>query len=121
MSSRQDLIDLETSGWQALSVGGDRATAFYDEVLDDQPVMLLPGGMLLGEREQILESMSGPPWSSFRLDNTRVITPTTDVGVVVYGVVAQREGQPDYSALISSTYVRRNGRWRMTMHQQTPR
>jgi hypothetical protein len=41
--------------------------------------------------------------------------------LVAYGVVARREGQPEYSALMASGYVRRPGGWRLAFHQQTPR
>ena len=29
-------------------------------------------------------------------------------------------GQPEYRALMSSTWVRRAGEWRLALHQQTP-
>jgi hypothetical protein len=82
--------------------------------------MLLPGGLLLSDRVQILKSMSGTPWSSFRMKDPRVLSPADGVRVVVYRVEAKREGSPDYSALIASTYVRRDAGWRMVLHQQTP-
>jgi hypothetical protein len=40
--------------------------------------------------------------------------------VLVYSVVAQREGLEPYSAVVSSTYVRRDGEWKLAFHQQTP-
>ena len=40
---------------------------------------------------------------------------------MTYGVVAQRDGAEEYSALIASTYVRRDEGWRLAVHQQTPR
>jgi hypothetical protein len=115
-----ELTALERQGWDALSSSGEAARAFYDDVLDDQPVMLLPGGMRLDVRESIVESMSGQPWSSYALEDVRALLPTPDVGVVTYGVVAERDGRR-YSALMSSTYVRREGGWKLAFHQQTPR
>ena len=41
-------------------------------------------------------------------------------GVVLYRVVAQRSGQEPYAATISSTFVRREGSWKLAVHQQTP-
>ncbi len=120
MGADDELIELERSGWQALSAGGGAARAFYEEVLDDEIAMLLPGGMLLTDREQILDSMSGAPWSSFELEAPRVLHPAAGAAVVVYGVVAEREGA-SYSALIASLYVRRTAGWRLALHQQTPR
>ncbi|WP_433263420.1 nuclear transport factor 2 family protein [Actinosynnema sp. CS-041913] len=121
MGTTEELSTLEEQGWRALSTGGDAATAFYGEVLDDTAVMLLPGGMALTERDTIIRSMAGRPWSAFELDDVRVLRPADDLGVVAYGVTAHREGEPAYSALISSHYVRRDGGWRLFFHQQTPR
>ncbi len=39
---------------------------------------------------------------------------------VVYRVVAHHGGAEPYRALISSTYVRADGAWRLVLHQQTP-
>ena len=83
--------------------------------------MLLPGGLVLDERATIVRSMSGQPWSSYELEDLRELQPTPDAGVVTYGVVAQREGAAEYSALMSSVYARREDGWKLVLHQQTPR
>ncbi len=116
-----ELIELEERGWQALSSDPSTATEFYDRVLDDAVVMLLPGGMRLDDRDTIVNSMGGPPWASFRLEDPRVHRFGPDAAVVTYGVVAERAGSPPYSALMSSLYVRRDDGWRLAFHQQTPR
>ncbi len=115
-----ELTALERRGWDALSSDGDTARAFYDEVLDERVVMLLPGGMVLDDRATIVESMSGQPWARYALDDVRAFQPTADTGVVTYGAVAERGGQ-EYSALMSSIYVRRDDGWKLVFHQQTPR
>jgi hypothetical protein len=120
MDTRDELIALETDGWRALSADGATATEFYGRVLDEPIVMLLPGDMRLTERDAILGSMGGAPWSSFELDDPQVLSLGADGAVVVYGVVAVRAGA-EYSALVSSAYVRRDGDWRLAFHQQTPR
>lgn len=114
-----ELVELERDGWRALSSTGEQAAAFYERTLDDTVLMLLPGGMVLDDRAAIVESMSGQPWSSYDLQDIRVLRPTGDTGVVAYRVVARR-GDTEYSALISSTYVRRAAGWRLALHQQTP-
>ena len=115
-----ELLALEEQGWHALSSGGEAARAFYERVLDRTVVMLLPGGVVLDERATIIDSMSGQPWSSYELRDVRLLQPTQDTGVVIYGVMARRDAV-EYSALISSVYVRREEGWRLTFHQQTPR
>lgn len=118
---QSELIELEEQAWRALSSTGEAAAEFYERVLDDTVVMLLPRGMVLNDRAAIVQSMSGQPWSSFELDDLRVLQPTADTAVVTYGVVAQREGATEYSALMSSVYVRRAKGWKLAFHQQTPR
>jgi hypothetical protein len=118
--TEDELTGLERQGWDALSTDGETARAFYDKVLDEHAVMLLPGGMVLDDRATMAESMSGQPWSRYALDNVRCFRPTADTGVVTYGAVAERDGQA-YSALMSSLYVRRKDGWRLAFHQQTPR
>jgi hypothetical protein len=115
-----ELIALERQGWDALSSTGEAARAFYERVLDEHVVMLLPGGLILDERAAIVESMSGSPWSRHALEDVRSLRPTTDTGVVIYGVVADRDGE-GYSALVSSLYVRQRDGWKLAFHQQTPR
>ena len=110
---------LEERGWEALSTPG-AGPRFYREVLDTGVVMLLPGGLVLRDRETAIESMAGPPWSAFDLQDLVEHRPTQDTALVTYGVVARR-GNVDYSALVSSLYVRRGAGWRMVFHQQTPR
>ncbi len=117
-----ELIELEEEGWRALSAGDGAAARFYGQVLDDNPVMVLPGGAVLDDRELIIRSMSGKPWSSYRLDEGIVARMVTaESGIVVYGVTAIRAGSPPYSALMSSVYVRRPAGWKLVLHQQTPR
>lgn len=114
------LSALEERGWEALSSSPAAARTFYEQVLDSTAAMLLPGGMVLDDRAAIVDSMSGQPWSAYELEEMQTLQPTDDTAVVTYGVVAQRDGQ-EYSALISSVYVRRDDEWKLTFHQQTPR
>ncbi len=120
MSAEDDVVALERAGWAALASSGAEAMAFYREVLDDSAVMLLPGGLVLDDREGIIAAMGGEPWSSFALQDVAVLRPLPDTALVHYGVHATRAGR-QYSALVGSLYVRRDGGWRMAAHQQTPR
>lgn len=120
--SDDELVALEVEGWQALTTEG-AAGPFYDRLLDEAPVMLLPGGMVLTDRAEMVASMSGTPWRTFELHDVRVQRPSDDVGVVTYRAEAVRD-ERSYVALMSSVYVRRGGdgpdRWRLVLHQQTP-
>ena len=119
MAEHDDLIDLERAGWQALSTSGDVATTFYGEVLAPRVVMLLPGGLVITDRQQAIESMGGVSWDGFDLSDERVHDLADTCAVVTYRSSARR-GDQDYEALISSTYVLYGNRWRLAVHQQTP-
>jgi hypothetical protein len=118
--SHDDPMVLERQGWKALSDTGAAASRFYEAVLDQRVVMLLPGGMVLDDRAEIVNSMSSRPWSGYTLEDVRCFQPVPDTAIVTYGVVAQRDGEA-YSALMSSVYVRREQGWKLACHQQTPR
>jgi hypothetical protein len=120
MSIDDELIALEDEGWQALSSDGDAAAAFYGRVLDDRVAMLLPGGMKVDDRSKAVEMMSGQPWDWYRIEDARVQVLTDDVATVLYTAAARRGDADVYSAQMASTYVRRDGAWRLATHVQTP-
>lgn len=119
--TQSELLDLEEQGWRALTATPGEAAEFYESVLDVTVVMLLPGGLVLDDRDAVIASMSGRPWASYEMQDLWVFQPTPETGIVAYGVLARREGAADYSALVSSHYVRREAGWRLVFHQQTPR
>jgi hypothetical protein len=118
MTRHDDLVALEREAWAALSTDG-AAAPFYDDVLAEHVLMLLPGGMVIDDRTQVVESMSGAPWSSYELSDERVIDLTEESAVVAYRATAVRDGQ-QYTALFNSTYVLEDGDWHLAVHQQTP-
>lgn len=116
----QDLIDLEKQGWQALSTDVEASKKFYSSALRDDAVMLFPGGMIIEGKEKILQSLAAQPWKSFQIEEPRVISLSESAEVLVYRVIAQREGGEPYVALINSTYELSGGMWKLVLHQQTP-
>ena len=120
MNAAEEVLQLEHEGWEALSSSGEEAGRFYAENLAADVLMLLPGGMVLDDREQVIESMSGSPWTSFKLSDERVLELGEGSAVVAYRGTAYREGGEPYTALFNSTYVREDSSWRLAVHQQTP-
>ncbi|MGA7297578.1 MAG: nuclear transport factor 2 family protein [Rhodanobacteraceae bacterium] len=116
----EDLTQIEEQGWRALSSPGSAAREFYGARLADDAVMLFPGGMRIEGKENILESFASQPWQSFHIEDQAVLMPSEDTGIVIYKVSAQRQGKSSYSALVSSTYALRDGKWLLVLHQQTP-
>jgi hypothetical protein len=113
-----DVLELERRGWKALSTPG-AAGGFYGRVLADDVRFLLPGGVLVDDRQAIVESMAGPPWSSYELSSERVHHLGDGSRAVTYRGAAIRDGV-GYEALFSSTYVATPDGWRLVLHQQTP-
>src|SRR5262245_51730660 len=115
-----DLAAIEESGWRALSADSDTAAAFYDAVLAAQPLMVLPGGLGLDDRDAIIDAMRGQPWERFTLDDvqTRPLGPET--ALLTYRASATRAEQGPYDALMTSIYVLKEGEWKLAFHQQTP-
>ncbi|MCC9192187.1 nuclear transport factor 2 family protein [Arthrobacter sp. zg-Y916] len=114
-----ELVELETAGWHALSTGPAAATAFYARVLAREPVVMLTNGLRITDRQQIIDSMGGPPWSAFEIIDPLENYLGNDVGVLTYKVRADREGIP-YTALPSSVYAKEDGEWKLALHQHTP-
>ena len=112
-----ELADLEHKAWQALS--GDNGAEFFDAFMADEAMMALPVGVL--DRDACVEAIAAaPPWSRFELSDMQVVVLSDDSATVLYTATAQREGQPEYRAVMSTTYVRRDGEWLIAFHQQTP-
>ena len=118
MTRHDDLVELEREAWAALTTDG-AAGPFYDDVLAKDVLMLLPGGMVIDDRAQVVDSMSGAPWSSFELSDERVIDLSDESAVVAYRATAVRDDH-EYTALFNSTYVLEDGAWHLAVHQQTP-
>lgn len=115
----RELIELEECGWRALATEGDAARKFYAALLREDAVMFFPGGLRIGGRDRILESLGTQPWKSFQIEAPHVVSLTSDAAVLAYSVAAQREVGAPYRALVTSTYVRAEGAWRLVVHQQT--
>jgi hypothetical protein len=65
---------------------------------------------LLGSEREGREALSADP---------RVVTMTEDSAVLLYRAIAQRAGEEPYTAVMSSTFVREVGTWKLAFHQQS--
>jgi Domain of unknown function (DUF4440) len=112
----QELIQVERRGWDALC--SDNAATYYREHLTEDALMAFPFGLM--DREEALRAMAAAePWSRYDMQDPRVVSLGPDAGVVVYTVTAQRQGQEPFTAVLSSTFVRRDGEWKTAFHQQS--
>lgn len=112
-----ELEALERQGWEALC--GPKGADFYNDLMADDGVMVFPGVVL--DKAATVDAIAGASaWQSFDLTDVNVVDAAPDTAFVTYSATAQRAGQASYRALMSSVYVRRDGRWRLVLHQQTP-
>ena len=103
----RELIDAEREGWEALASG--RGGEHYRTHLAPNAVMAFPFGVM--SRQEAIDAMeAAPPWSSFDLVDPQVVELSTDSGIVVYRVSAQRAGEEPYAAIVSSAFTRGGGR-----------
>lgn len=112
-----ELVELERRGWDALS--GPDGAAFYAEVMSEDGVMVFPG-LVLDKARTVAAIRTERPWESYAIDDAEVRSLGADGGLVTYRATSRREGQDTYRALMTSVYRRRNGRWELVLHQQTP-
>lgn len=107
----------EEDGWKALSTTG--GAAYYREHVTDDGIMVFPD-MVLSNDACIAAIERATPRAWFRIEEPRVMRLTEDSAVVTYRASAQRDAQPQDTALMSSVYVRRDGAWKLAFRQQTP-
>jgi hypothetical protein len=113
----EELLALERAGADALTTG--RGAAFYREILTDDALMVVPGYVI--DKAMFLASIgSESAWSSFTIEDARVVQLTPECAIVLYRGRGIRPGQAEYIARISSTYVKRGKAWKLAYHQQTP-
>jgi hypothetical protein len=115
MGRDESLLALERRLWNA-----DEDT--YRDVLAEEAVMVFPEPTGVLERAEILESVaSGDRWRRVEFTGDRTLEVDDGVVQLVYEARAERrEGGSTYEALVTSTYVREDGSWKLTSHQQTP-
>jgi hypothetical protein len=115
MDLASQLVELERRFW----TGG---AEFYRENLTESALMAFPEPLGLMGRESAIEAVAqAPRWEKVELEEARVLRFAPDVAALAYKALAWREGKEGpYSAVVSSTYVRGGGAWRLGFHQQTP-
>jgi hypothetical protein len=88
--------------------------------MTDDGLMVLAHGMVM-DRDAVVASLDqAPPWETYEVADEQLVDLGAEAAALVYAGTASREGEPDFVALMSSTYVRVAGRWRLALYQQTP-
>jgi hypothetical protein len=93
--------------------------AEYRRHLADEAVVIVPGQAL--DKDATVQSIEASPgWDELTIDDARVIEVGDDGAAISYRFSGRRGTDFAYEALLSSVYVRRDDRWQMVLHQQTP-
>lgn len=117
MDLSASLQEIEEAGWQSLVDGTGRA--HFRQVASDDIVVLGPGfGVAIGEAA--LDQLSGATWAWFRVRAPQVVSVTDQVATITYRVLARRDFDVEYQAVVSSTYRLVDGSWRLVVHHETP-
>jgi hypothetical protein len=98
-------------------LGGGTGDAYRKHLTEDA-VVVVPGAAI--DREQTAFAIDATPgWDEFEITEDRVVPLTEDSAILTYRW-SSRRGDETYEALMSSVYVRRDGEWKLALHQQTP-
>ena len=114
MGLLEDLLEID----EALARGtGDD----YRARLTDDAAVVLPQMGVLGREAcaAAVEASPGPGWGAIAIEDARLVELGDDAAAVAYRFAGERGGNR-YVAWMSSVYVRRDGDWKLALHQQTP-
>ena len=121
-TTEQQLVDLEKKYWDAM-VAKDVDTAV--RMSDDPCYVAGAQGVSQITNEQYRKLMTDGKWTlqSYTMDKilTRMVSP--DVAIIAYTVTEKLtvDGKPlTLTANDASTWVRRNGEWKCSLHTESP-
>lgn len=117
MSIKKELIELEKQFWNAPPDG-----SVYENHMSSEGRVLMPSPAGSMDREQTIEAVEGSDaWSSYEFRDLKCHELNTDAATLTYRASATRsEPSQSFELLISSTYRKENGAWKLVTHQQTP-
>ncbi|MEE6271790.1 nuclear transport factor 2 family protein [Georgenia sp. MJ206] len=112
------LLAVERRGWDSLCDGS--GAELYGALMTAEAVMVLAHGVVLDRAGVVASLADAPRWRTYELDDVRLVPVGADAAALVYTARAYRDGEPPFESLMSSTYVRAGGAWRLALYQQTP-
>ncbi|HEX2153306.1 MAG TPA: DUF4440 domain-containing protein [Acidimicrobiia bacterium] len=98
--------------------GGGNPDFWRTHCADDAIIALAAGVMGKDETVAAMETSRG--WERAQFSDKRSVDAGDSI-IMTYRVTAEPVGaDEDYAAVVSSGYARRDGRWMLVFHQQTP-
>ena len=114
MTIVDELLPIERGFWTG---GAD----YYRQNLDDLCVTVFTEMAGAFKREEIAGMIADTDrWRDLQLDVKGCLEPAPGFAILIYAVKATRKNNEAYAAAVTSAYVKRNGAWKMVLHQQTP-
>ena len=121
MSTRDDLLELERDAWRALSTDGETAARHYAQLLAEDVLMLLPGGLVIDDRKRS-STPCGASWDGFELTDERVLELDDRTAVVAYRATATDPTRTTKRCSTAPTCARTAlGSWRCTSRRPARR
>ena len=117
MELTRTLLGLEQSAWQSLIDG--RGRTHFAGVLAPEAIVI-GMGPVPATGDDALERLGGRTWSWFRLRGPRALALGPAAASLSYRVVARRDFDVEYQALVTSLYRRDGDSWRLVVHHHTP-
>jgi hypothetical protein len=117
MDLKKILMALENQFWEASSAANIDLIRGY---LTDDALTVGSFGVL-NKETTVAVNQGQPPFSFWRIDSEpQCLQLTQDSAIVIYQATARREGREQFTVVMSSTYVNRDGAWKLAFHHQTP-
>lgn len=117
MELKETLMALEKQFWQASSDANVDLIRGY--ITDD--ALTVGNFGVLSKEKTIAVNEGQPPFLFWHIDNSQQICQlTSEAAVIIDTATARRQGREAFTVNISSTYVNRDGSWKLAFHHQTP-
>jgi hypothetical protein len=118
MDLAQQLLEVERRLWK------NDVDLYRDNLVEDALLVFPETGVI--DRSFALdairiENAAGSRWADVTFEDVRALPLVPDAAVLTYRVTARwAHESTELTALASSVYVRRNGGWKVALHQQSP-
>lgn len=121
MPSKKEIVDLETSFWNAIR---DEDAAAAIKLIHDPCILSGAHGVMALSRDDYSRMAAKPTWklNSFKLDKVDVQFPGEDVAIIGYVIDEDMivEGKPlKLTAAETSTWIRKDGEWLCAAHTES--
>jgi hypothetical protein len=114
-ATTDEILALEKRFWTE----ADDPRFFEENTADDLITVLEPMGFI--DKQQGLKMMADKPWTKVEMTDVQIRQPIPDCVLLAYHGQGSHDGDDEpYRGSIASTYIRRNGRWQLTLTAHQP-